>query len=142
MTKFNQRFVRAFCIYDFMGLGLFALPIVSSQQVVTYSYANQMLGGMPLSVEDPFAQLSLCLLGLLVIAWGIWRWMDASPQIAFFEGCLRFVYGPAMLWFGIQFDMPIFALAGIADLAIGLGHMWSAKRAGFSFGRAFVQTIS
>ncbi|WP_299343651.1 hypothetical protein [uncultured Maritalea sp.] len=131
MTKFNQRLVRAFCIYDFMGLGLFALPIVGSQQVVTYSYANQRLGGMPLSVEDPFAQLSLCLLGLLVIAWGIWRWMDASPQIAFFEGCLRFTYGPAMLWFGIQFYMPIFVVAGLADLAIGLGHMWSAKRAGF-----------
>lgn len=138
----SKPIVRAFCVYDFLGLGLFAFPILNTHQIATYSFFNQLLGGDEITQPDPFGLLGISLLGVLVIAWGIWRWQDSTPHIAAFEGTIRFAYGPIMLWFGTQFDMPLMTLAGVADVIIGVVHFVAARRDGWRYSLWIPQTIS
>jgi uncharacterized membrane protein len=123
--------VRTFCLYDFFGLGLFALPILNAHQIQIYSALNQWMGGAAIDAPDPFGLLAIYLLGALVVAWALWRWQNTSPNIAAFEGALRFVYGPILLWFGTKHNMPIMTVAGVADVIIGLLHFYVARRGGW-----------
>ena len=126
-----KKIIRGFCLYDFVGLGLFAIPMIGAHQVSTYSNVNQLMGGSPVFVTEPFSFLALQLLGILVVAWGIWRWRNPSLEIGIFEGCLRMIYGPTLIAYGVTGDMPIMTLAGVADIAIGGLHLWGAWRLRF-----------
>ncbi len=63
------------------------------------------------------------MLGILGVAWSIWRWRDGSVEICGFEGFVRLIFAAAMGWAAIQTGSELFAVFAIIDIVAGSLHI-------------------
>lgn len=110
---------RGFAIYDIVALAPFALPFLASTQLDMFGRVHEALGlwGVPISAVNPNEMVFLNMLGILGVAWSIWRLRNVTVRLGVFEGWVRAAFAAVLLYAGLFNDgSAILILFGLIDV--------------------------
>jgi hypothetical protein len=122
-----ERMFRGYCIYDILALGPLVLPVVNVEHLATLSTVSIALGGTPWPEFPALAMMFVQMLGILGVAWSVWRWRAMSFEIGRFEGVLRLIFVAAMLLAYARTAQPFLLVFAVIDVVGGVLHLLRPK---------------